>query len=469
MLTPVQSAMLSAGGSFTNAVADYDGDGDADLFVGFGGAPNRLYRNDAGVLVNVAGQVGLDDVRPTRAAAWGDMDADGDPDLLVGFAPGVGSTLTLYRNEAGRFVDATHSAGLTVSGGAVRQPAWVDVDGDGDLDLFVAFRDRPNALYRNDGGRFTNIAAAVGVADPRRSVGATWADLDADGDLDLIVANQDGDANGLFRNDGTSFTDVAEDAGVAWGGRPARDPRNGTVRPCAEDVDGDGALDLFFANYGPNALFRREGPRYRDVSAAWGVAIDGRHDACAFADVDADGQLDLYVNGTVTGGRNYPDYLFMREGAGFVDRTPADLRALAADHGVVWFDLDGDGALDLSLTGAEPDGMHLVLRNRTPSPEVAALRVRVLDQNGRATRQGAEVRVYRGGSRELLGLRVVDGGSGYNAQSDHPVHLGVGRTRRVDVEVTWPARGRRASTWVRNVDVRALRRVLEVRMATPAR
>jgi penicillin G amidase len=443
VFAPLQPDLLRAGGSFSNAVADIDGDGDVELFVGFGGSPNRLYRNDAGVLTDVAAAAGVNDVRPTRAAAWGDFDADGDPDLLVGFAPGVGSTIVLYENRGASFVDVTAQTGLTVTGGAVRQPVWLDFDGDDDLDLFVAFRDRANAMYRNDQGRFTDIAPLVGLADPRRSVGASWADLDADGDLDLVVANQDGDANGVFRNDGTRFTDVADSVGVAWGGRAPRVTTAGTVRPCIDDVNRDGQLDLFFANYGPNGLFLRDGSRYRDVSAEWGIAIDGRYDACAFADVDHDGQLDLYVNGTVTGGRNYPDYLFVQAAGRLRDDTPPALRSLKADHGVLWFDVDGDGALDLSLTGVEPDGMHAVLRNRTPPAAARAIQVRVLDGRGRSTRAGAEVRVYRAGTRELLGVRVVDAGSGYNSQSDQAVHIGVGQTTRVDIEAIWPSRGQR--------------------------
>jgi hypothetical protein len=455
IFVPLQPDLLRAGGSFTNAAADMDSDGDLDLFVGFGGLPNRLYRNDAGVLTDIAATTGVNDVRPTRAAAWGDFDADGDPDLLVGFAPGVGSTVVLYENRGATFVDATAKTGLTVMGGAVRQPVWIDVDGDDDLDLFVAFRDRANALYRNDNGRFIEIASLLGLADTRRSVGAGWADLDADGDLDLVVANQDGDANSVFRNDGTRFTDVADSVGVAWGGRAPRVTAAGTVRPCIDDVNGDGQLDLFFANYGPNGLFLRDGRRYRDVSAEWGIAIDGRYDACAFADVDHDGQLDLYVNGTVTGGRNYPDYLFVQAAGRLRDDTPPALRALKADHGVLWFDVDGDGALDLSLTGAEADGMHVVLRNQTPPASARAVQVRVLDGLGRSTRAGAEVRVFRAGTRQLLGLRVVDAGSGYNAQSDQAVHIGVGRATHVDVEVIWPSRGQRRMVRRPNVTVGA--------------
>ena len=95
----MQRELLALGGSFVNAWADPDGDGDPDLFVGFNGTPNRLYRNDAGVLTDVAAAAGVADGRATRAAAWGDYDADGDPDLLVGFAPGAGSVLRLYRND----------------------------------------------------------------------------------------------------------------------------------------------------------------------------------------------------------------------------------------------------------------------------------------------------------------------------------------------------------------------------------
>jgi hypothetical protein len=418
---PMQPELLGAGQTFTNAFADYDGDGDLDLFVGFDGKPNRLYRNDAGTFADVASAAGVADARPTRAAAWGDFDVDGDPDLLLGFAPAKGdSVLKLYRNTAGKFTDATIEAGLAVPAGAVRQPAWIDYDADGDLDLFIGYRDRANALYRNDAGKFGDVAPAVGVADARRTVGAVWFDYDEDGDLDVAVANMDGDANGLFRNDAGKFVDVAEAAGVAWGGRTPKAPGNGTVRVCAADVDTDGRFDLFAANYGPLGFFRNAAAgKFEDRSEAWAIGIDSRYDACAFADVDHDGRLDLYVNGTVTGGASWQDSLFRNTGSGFVDVTPPNIRALQADHGVQWADVDGDFDLDLALTGARADGMHLVLRNTLPRADAArGLHVRVVDGRGRATRAGAEVRVFAAGTSRLVGARLVDSGSGYDAQND---------------------------------------------------
>lgn len=425
--TPRQPALFGAGNSFVNAVADYDGDGDLDLFVGFNGSANRLYRNDGPRFTEVAVLAGVADARPTRAAAWGDLDGDGDPDLLIGFAPGAGSVLRLYRNDRGQFRDVTGPAGLEVAAGAVRQPSWIDIDGDGDLDLFVAFRDRPNALFRNDGGRFEDVAAALGLADPRRTVGAVWFDVDQDGDLDLYVANMDGDANGLFRNDAGRFTDVADAAGAAWAGRPPGLATSGTVRPCAADLDGDGWIDLVAANYGPPGVLRNRGDgTFEDQSAAWGIAIDGRYDACALADFDNDGVLDLYLNGTVTGGVSYPDFLFRGVGRRFEDVTPGNVKALAADHGVQWADFDADGDLDLALTGAGADGMHHVLNNDLPAPgRTRSLSVTIRYPDGRAAAPGTEVRLRRRDTGELAGVRLVDSGSGYDAQSLGPVHFGL--------------------------------------------
>src|SRR5574341_671409 len=252
----VQPELFSASGAQPNAWADYDHDGDLDLFVGFRGRPNRLYRNDQGVFSDVAAAVGLADTVETRAAAWGDFDGDDDLDLFVGFAA-AGHPAKLYRNDVGgrTFVDVAAQYGIALEG-ITRQPVWVDYDQDGDVDLFVAFRDRPNVLLRNDGDRFTDVTAQTGVGDPRKTVGVVWFDMDQDGDLDLFVANQDGDQDGFFRNDGGHFIDVAPQLGMS---RPNRGADHGSVGPAVADYDDDGDLDLFVASYGADALWQNQG------------------------------------------------------------------------------------------------------------------------------------------------------------------------------------------------------------------
>jgi hypothetical protein len=199
------------------------------------------------------------------------------------------------------------------------------------------------------------------------------------------------------------------------------------------------------------------------VSAAWGIALDSRYDTCAFADFDHDGHLDLYVNGTVTGGTSYRDYLFRNTGAAFEDVTPDGVRELQADHGAQWVDIDLDGDADLALTGAGQEPMPLLFRNLLASADAArAVHVRVVDDRRHATRAGAEVRIYSAGTRRLLGTRLVDTGSGYDAQNDTPVHVGVPSGSRVDIEVTFPARGRRIVSSKRNVDPGASRRPIVI-------
>jgi hypothetical protein len=152
------------------------------------------------------------------------------------------------------------------------------------------------------------------------------------------------------------------------------------------------------------------------------------------------------VNGTVTGGVQYRDYLFRNAGGRFVDVTPPNIAAVHADHGVQWADFDRDGDEDLALTGGARDGMHHLFRNLLPRDAAGgSLRVLVLDERGRAVRAGAEVRVYTTGTKRLLGTRLIDTGSGYDAQNARPVHIGTGGLEPVDVEVIFPAHGKRTS------------------------
>jgi hypothetical protein len=275
--------------------------------------------------------------------------------------------------------------------------AFVDIDGDGDLDVFVAgggglTGDGPRQscrLYRNDGDRFTDItdASGAGIAGP--AYGVACADYDDDGDVDILVTRLGPDA--LLRNDGPPeaprFVDIAREAGVD-------DPGFG-ASAAFFDYDGDGLLDLYLARYvnwsasretacytilgirdycnpvsynapSTDRLYRNLGNgRFEDVSDGAGIsARTGNGLGVAACDFDDDGWMDLYVANDQT-----PAFLWHNRGDGTFEEVAAlvgcayDQRGMAiAGMGVAAADLDDDGDVDLLVTNIHHQ-THLVLTN----------------------------------------------------------------------------------------------------------
>ena len=437
--TPVYTSLFSDPGGQSNAWGDFDNDGDLDLVITFRDAPVRLYRNNLNGFENVAGSHGLPtDGGNPRSVAWGDYDGDGDLDLYIGYSGYDGPANRLFRNnlqqgKAG-FTEVGEEAGAAIHG-ITRQVAFIDYDSDGDLDLYVALRETVNRLLQNNDGIFTDVTFKTGIMEPRRTVGACWFDMDSDGDLDLFTANQNGDRDGMFRNDDGMFSDVAIELDMDSYRRPLTD---GGVGCAVTDFDTDGDLDLYVAAYGDDKLYRNNGDgTFTDVAPEMGVANEHHIVTGVWGDVQHDGRPDLYTVGYVNGKPGTPDYLYINEGDHFENRIPDNIAKDDTDHGVQWVDFDQDGDLDLSLAANDPAGSHYLFRNDLPADIAArSIQVLVLDANGHYTRAGSEVRVFRAGTDELLGLRMVDTGSGYNAQNAKPVHIGLATEGKIDVRVT---------------------------------
>jgi len=448
--------MFAVAGSLSNAWGDYDNDGDVDLAVSLSTGEVRLYRNDAGTLTSVGAELGMPQAgsHELRGLSWGDFDRDGFIDLLGGSTPTDKFTVVL-RNEGGKhFSDVAASVRLTIPGRSARQTNWIDYDNDGDLDVYSADRSGDNKLFRNDAGRFTHVFAGVGPTDGRPTVGACWLDMDNDGDLDLYLANQSGATDAMWRNDGASFTDVAAELGMTG---PARAKDEGGVGCAIGDYDNDGDLDIFAPNYGHNLLYRNNNDgTFTEVGRTVGVGVENHAVGADWGDYDNDGDLDLSVisyEGAV--GQQTPlNALFRNDGAaGFVNVIGKDSSLNVADHGVQFVDYNNDGAVDLSVTdGYGPEGGHFVFRNDLPDDvKKRSLSVMVLDARGHVTRFGAEVRLFDM-TGKLLATRQVPTGGGYNTQSAAPLHFGLARLQPVRVEVTFMGAGGRKTQVVNNVD-----------------
>jgi hypothetical protein len=300
------SLVTDVGPTLNVSWADFDNDGTSDVFVGNeGNASGWLYLNNEGSVFTRISQTDFAP-NPTQGygGVWGDYDGDGWVDLFVARGGTYGFNHVLYQNNSlGALVGITTNRLFQVRDYGTCA-AWSDYDGDGDLDLFVPnykaqVNPAGNVLYRNDGGGvFTDVSRGSGLGERLDSRGCAWADVDNDGDLDVFVANGDlyGNSLGssqrscLFRNQGNgTFTKIVEgalvtDRGISMGGAWG-------------DYDGDGLVDLFVVDAtGNNRLYHNEGDgAFSRVLSGSLVNDGGQSQACAWADYDNDGFLDLFV------------------------------------------------------------------------------------------------------------------------------------------------------------------------------
>ena len=448
----IQPDTFGANMSLSNAWGDYDNDGDLDLVVAFKNGDVRLYNNALGGFTNVGQYLGLPtEGKERRSIAWGDYNADGYLDLFIG-TNRQGNEL--YRNDQSQaFVEVTEELGVGIPRISARQISWVDFDNNGTLDLFVADRVGPNALFVKENNVFIEISQKVGLDDDRATVGACWFDYNQDGLLDLFLANQGDDMDALYRNNGENFVDVAAELGLEGGYRTSSD---GGVDCSVADFNNDGQFDLFVATYGYNKLYKNDGRGgFSDVTEAMGLTGNDHMVGASWGDYNNDGWIDLFVAGYHDGDVRSPhDRLYQNQKSTFREINLEGNALNGADHGIQWADFDSDGDLDISLTeGYNIAGRHPVLVNNLDEERrVQSLAVNVSNDLGIFNRAGSEVRIYDLNGR-LLGSRLVTTGDGYNSQSNKPVHFGLPNVNTVNLEVTFLAKGERKIQRYENIRI----------------
>jgi tetratricopeptide (TPR) repeat protein len=430
-----ESAMLETNArSEAIVLFDYDGDGDLDIFDASGS--QRLLRNDGGKFTDVTAGSGLSITESQYgfAAVAGDYDNDGKPDLFV--VRSADNRFILYHNDGnGHFSDVTDKSGIRVpspKGAPYLSAAFVDVDHDGDLDIFIA--GPTNILFRNNGnGTFTDITEAAKVT-ARNSFSSSSAiiptDYDNRRDVDLLLL-PNADPPRLFSNlrDGT-FRDVANGAGL--------DSQGAFWCAAAGDINKDGFTDFFLGADRRGFFALSDGHEHFTLTPA---PVETRETMAAqFLDYDNDGLLDL-VAVTTKGLR-----LWRNVGNDFVDVSqgalPAAFRNLDATFGyrgmfsgqiaLASGDLDGDGDTDLVLRG--PGGQLKILRNDGGNRNHSV----AVNLHGRISNKSAvEAKVeMRAGSL----YQKLETYAASPAPAPADVIFGLGKREKPDaVRVLWPA------------------------------
>ena len=475
------------------ATFDYDGDGLIDIYF-LNGAPlppakadvppvDALYKNMGGFrFVDVTAQAGLGDTAHGLGVTAADYDNDGDQDLFLNnYGPD-----RLYRNNGdGTFSDVTATASVGNGDRVGAGVCFLDGDGDGDLDLYVGnyvkfspdmhrpvrlrglsaypsprgYEPDPDTYFRNNGdGTFTDASFESGIgqhAGP--AMGLVAADFDNDCDTDVFVCN-DQHENFFFQNDGRGrFEEAGMLIGTAWdlAGRV-----RGSMGVDAADYDNDGWLDFFMTDYQTEmpALYRNSGEGYLDdmtsAAGAGAAATPPVKWGTAFVDFDNDGDRDLYIacghlednielkDDTATYAT--PNVLMMNTGDGrFVDvsRSSGDgVSAKVSSRGTAFDDLDNDGDVDGVVLNSRT--LPTVMRNDSSKKDNHWIQLKLRATTANRDAVGSRVTIVAG---DLVLIDEVHSGRGYQSHHGTRLHFGLGARDRIDrIEIRWLGGGTEA-------------------------
>jgi len=433
---------------------------------------NSLYQNNKdGTFSDVTEKAGVGDKSFGFGCSAADFDKDGDLDLYVlNYGPNV-----LYRNNGdGTFTDISESSGLANPSWSLSAP-WFDYDGDGDLDVYVAnyleydsgkfrsyyaaagypgplsYRGQPDTLYRNNGdGTFIDVTKEAGIFQPNgRAMSATIADLNNDGFLDIYVPN-DAMENYYFKNTGKgTFENEGLIMGLAFGegGQGVS-----SMGPAIGDVDRDGWLDIYIPDMGYGCLLMNRKDYFEDRTEPANLAVVcGQYTGWGgvLFDYDCDGYLDIFIaNGNAHHEYTEEDVLMRNDGTGsFVDvadKSGPYFREKYVGRGATYGDFDNDGDLDLLVINLN-DSPRLLRNDGGNKNNWLTVQARLPGSKSDAI--GARVIVTAGSLKQVRDLIPV---TGYLSQADSRCHFGLGKNKKADtVEIRWPDK---QTTWLKDVN-----------------
>jgi hypothetical protein len=433
--TEIAGLTTVAGDNWSASWGDYNNDGYDDLFItDYSLAKsNSLFKNNGDKTFTeiTTGNVATD-LASSLASSWADYDNDGDLDLFV--ANNVGSYNFLYNNNGdGSFTKVTEGH-IASYDGYSHGATWADYDSDGYLDLFVSdfMPSRVNLLYRNLGdGTFELITSGDIIKVTGHSIGSSWADVDNDGDPDLFVPNA-GEKNFFFRNINGELTlepssalaqQESSSTGGSWG-----------------DYDNDGDLDLFVANASnvPNQLFINDGSgNFTNSSTIVGNESKNTHGS-TWTDFDNDGDIDLFT----TNDGFQSNQFYTNNGDGTFTVSENDLnKNLENSFGAAASDIENDGDLDLFIVNHS--GGENVLFENTKGACQNSFCMTLVGVNSNTSAIGAHVyattTIYGNSVTQYREVSSQTGG-GAGGQNTMKVYFGIGDATQIDLLVIkWPS------------------------------
>lgn len=421
---------------------DVDGDKDYDLFITNGpeaGENNLLYiNNGTGAFAVVSGDPIVSDNKPSDGATWGDYDNDGDEDCFVANWYGINNLL--YKNFGNGSFEQITTGAIVNDGGFSETASWGDYDGDGWLDLYVtnSSGNYRNFLYRNNGdGTFQKITSGSPVTDGFASRSVNWTDFNNDGEMDLFVTNEGVQNENLYRNNGDgSFTKLS--------GGPLLTAGSKTMSSSWGDYDNDGDLDVFLANDQANdGLYRNDGNETFVKITDDPVSTSGGNSfSSQWADVDNDGDLDLFVTNSFWGGP-WKNFLFFNNGNGTFTKDITELPAIDEgwSYGCAFGDMDGDGDLDLAvatcLNAVQTDYLY---ENHSSDNGNRWIQTKLRGTTSNRSAIGAKVWATALINGETVTqLQEISAQSGHCGQNQAAAHFGLADADSVAIVVHWPS------------------------------